>query len=314
MPPDETVVIAGPTGVGKTALALELAARWNAEIISADSRQVYRGLDIGTAKPTAEEQRIAPHHLMDVRDPGERFTAADFRDGCIRAAADIRSRGRTPLIVGGTPMYLHALLHGFDFGGADCDPELRARLEARAREEGPGALHDGLARLAPETAARIPPADTRRVVRALELIELTGRPTAPMKRNPSSAAPPFPVRVFLIHKPREILYASINKRAAAMYNNGIVEETRKLLGRNEPEIREFVKGIIGYSQAANLLEGRTTDVEAVEATSRETRRFAKRQMTWFRRMRTVIWLEAGARQSEGLLPLIEQYRKVGPQY
>lgn len=308
--PDDIIILSGPTGIGKTDLSLELVERWNAEIISADSRLVYRGLDIGTAKPSASELAAAPHHLIDVRDPGERFTVADFRDGCLKAIDEIRGRGRTPIIAGGTCMYLHALLHGFDFGGADRDPDLRAELERRAREDGPEPLHAELARVDADAAGRIPVGDVRRVVRALELFHLTGRATARMK-DESPAQCPLPGRllIFLLWLERDYLYDRINKRAERLYNNGIVEETEKILRSNGPGIREFLRGIIGYGQAIDFLDGRFDKQGAVDATAMETRRFAKRQMTWFRRMRSAIWLGMDDTRRAGLAPLIEHYRK-----
>lgn len=309
---DEVVIITGPTACGKTDLSLALAERWGAEIISADSRQVYRELDIGTAKPTAEERARAPHHLIDVRDPGERFTVADFRDECLEAIEQIRSRGRVPLIVGGTCMYLHALLHGFDFGGADRDPDVRDRLQRRIEEEGSEVMHAELARLAPDAAERISPGDARRITRALELIELTGRPIPGM--TPENSRPfPYKTRIFALYFPREILYDRINKRVVRMYNNGLVEEANRLLRGSGPELAGFLRGIIGYSQALDLLENRVSGQDSIDAVQRETRRYAKRQLTWLRRMGNLVWLNAES-GTEGMLPLIERYTKREQEY
>lgn len=310
-PTEKTIVITGPTASGKTGLCVDIASAWNAEIISADSRQVYRGLDVGTAKPTRDELSTAPHHLIDIRDVGERFTAADFRDNCLAAFENIRAWGKTPVIAGGTPMYLHALLHGFDFGRADRDPELRAELEDRIRAEGTAALHSELERADPDAAARIGVNDARRIVRALELFAMTGRATAKLSKDGNPVAQMFPAAVFVLYVPREILYRRINKRAADMYNIGIVEETERALRDHGEAARSFLRGIIGYSQALELLDGRMTVAEAVERTQRDTRHFARRQMIWFRKMRPAIWLNADIVGREGLLPLIE-IQKSGP--
>lgn len=273
-------VIAGPTASGKSALALELAEAWGAELVSADSQQVYRHFDLGTAKPTPAEQARVAHHLISVVEPTEAFDAARFQALADAAIADITSRGKRVIVVGGTGLYLRVLLHGV-VPAPPVDPALRARLEAQAEAEGNAALHARLSQVDPGTAARLPPADRLRVVRALELYEQTGRPPSELFAEHRFAEARYPFTLWVLEPPREALYEAINARAAAMFEQGLLAETGELVRRGFREAAPMRS--VGYVQALDVLEGRMTREEGLAAMQQATRKYAKRQLTWFRK-------------------------------
>jgi tRNA dimethylallyltransferase len=278
------IVIAGPTASGKTGLAMELARRAGGEIVNADSQQVYRLFDIGTAKPSPEELAAVPHHLISVVDPLEPFSAAEYQKRADAAIADIASRGRPVFVVGGTGLYLRILLHGVvEAPGAD--PAFRASLEAQAAAEGKEALHRRLAAVDPETAAKLSVQDQVRIIRALEIHARTGVPASQWRREHGFAPDRYPFRMFVLEPPREQLYRTINARTEAMFARGLAEETRALLARGYADAAPM--RAVGYVQARAVVEGRMTLEEAIQDTAQETRRYAKRQLTWFRK-------EAGA--------------------
>lgn len=273
-------VIAGPTASGKTALAVELARRAGGEIVSADSQQVYKHFDIGTAKPSAEELSAVPHHLISVVEPMETFSAAEYQRRADAVIADIHSRGQPVVVVGGTGLYLRVLLHGVvEAPGAD--PELRASLEALAAAEGREAVHRKLVEVDPETAARLPPNDLVRIIRALEIHARTGVTASEFRRSHAFAPDRYPFRLYVLEPPREALYRNINARTEAMFAHGLVEETRELMERGYADAAPMRS--VGYVQARAVVEGRMTLEEAIHDTAQETRRYAKRQLTWFRK-------------------------------
>ncbi|HOO56696.1 MAG TPA: tRNA (adenosine(37)-N6)-dimethylallyltransferase MiaA [bacterium] len=291
---EKVPVICGPTASGKTELGIRLCERIGGEIISMDSRQIYRYLDVGTAKATEEEQARAAHHLIDIVDPGERFTVADFVDRANECIEDIRSRGKKPVIVGGTPLYLSALMGDFEFCEVDSDMEFREKLREEAEISGSGELHKKLAELDPATAGKIHPNDQFRVIRALEIIHITGEQVS--RRRPKSVLNPVGAEknvtdfaVFSLYMQREKLYERINKRVTFMYNNGLMEETQLLIGK-DPSIGVFLEKIIGYSQCVSHLTAGVDSETAIEETRKQTRRFAKRQLTWLRSLEGVTWL------------------------
>jgi len=278
--PPEAVLLAGPTCAGKTALALELAARYPVEIVSVDSAQVYRGMDIGTSKPSAAIRAQVTHHLIDVCDPAEAYSAGRFRHDALSLIGEIRARGRLPLLVGGTMLYFRALLHGIA-PLPSADPQLRARIDERARRAGWPALHAELAARDPEAAARIRPADGQRIQRALEVLELTGERLSELQRR----AEPAPLRLAafaVAPADRPALYARIDERFLGMMEEGLLEEVRRLFARGDlspdlPSLRS-----VGYRQLWAHLEGRCGLDEAIAAAQRATRNLAKRQFTWLR--------------------------------
>jgi len=276
------VCIVGPTASGKTALALELADRLGGEIVSADSRQIYRGLDVGTAKPTPAERVRIPHHCLDLVDPGESFDVARFRTAAAGAIAAIAARGHVPLVVGGTGLYVRALLRGL-CPAPPRAPALRAELEAAVAAEGSAALHRRLAALDPAAAARVAPRDTVRIVRALEVALATGVPLSRWQAEHRFAERPYDALVIGLARPTAELDARIAARANAMVAAGFLDEVSALVARG------VVVDAVGYREMLACVEGRTDVATAVAATVRATRRFAKRQRTWFRREPDVVW-------------------------
>lgn len=272
--------IVGPTAVGKTALAVALAQQLDAEIVSADSRQIYRHMDIGTAKPTPAERAAAPHHLIDIRDPAEPFSLADFQELAAEAIAAIVARGRRPLLVGGTGQYLAAVLEGWRVPRVPPVPELRAALEREAAATGPAALHARLAAIDPAAAAQIAPGNVRRVVRALEVHAVTGRPISEQQtREP----PPYPIRTIWLSRPREQLYARADARVDAMVAAGLTDEVASLLARGYGWELPALSSL-GYIQLRPYLEGTASLAACVERLKFDTHNFIRRQHAWFRRL------------------------------
>jgi tRNA dimethylallyltransferase len=271
------VVLSGPTASGKSDLALSLARAFPLEIVNADSMQVYRFMDIGTAKPTASERAEIPHHLIDVADPDEPYNAGRYVSDAEKAVADIVSRGKVPMVVGGTGMYIRALLRGLD--PLPSDPEVRRAIARRWDEEGGAALHAELARTDPETAATVHPSDRVRVVRALEISAVAGIP-ASRARGRWAAAPGRYRSLFLALWPdRAALYGRIDARTEGMFRGRLLNEVRDLLGRGYGRDLKPMGGL-GYRQAVSHLLDRLPLADAIEATKRDTRRYAKRQLTW----------------------------------
>jgi tRNA dimethylallyltransferase len=283
------VVVAGPTASGKSALALELAHEFGGEIVCCDALQIYRGMDIGTAKPTAAERAAVPHHMLDLRDPTAEFSAGDYqRLG--RAALDgIRCRGRVPIVVGGTGFYLRALLEGL-FEGPGRSDWLRARLRRIADRRGSAGLHRILRRVDPGTAARIAPADLPRLVRACEVYWMTGRPLSWWHERAPDRLSGFRWLKLAIARPRPELYRRVDLRVDGMFAAGFVDEVQRLVDRCGAAAPAF-KGI-GYNQIHRALAGLHSLERAREETKRETRRYAKRQGTWFRCDPDIRWLDA----------------------
>lgn len=287
--PEPIIAIVGPTGTGKTALAIELALRLDGEIVNCDSRQVYRGLDIGSAKPSAAERAVVPHHLFDVVDPDEPFDCARYRDLARAAVGDIRARGRAVVLAGGTGLYLKALRYGLA-AAPPRDPVLRARLEALETAE-PGALHARLAALDPDAAARLHPHDRARLIRAVEVCELTGEPLSRRQAEHGFAAAELECRTIGLYLARPALYARIDARCREMIAAGLIEEVRGLRARGYGPELAALRGI-GYREVGEHLDGRIDFETALAAMQRATRRLAKRQLTWFRADPTVEWYDA----------------------
>jgi len=280
--------LSGPTASGKSALAVRMALELSAEIVSVDSMAVYRGLDVGTAKPTAEQRSRVPHHLVDVTDAAEPYSIARWLDDASRAVAECRGRGSRILFVGGTPLYLRALRDGLASLPA-AERGLRDRLAAEAAAGGPEELHRRLAQLDPPSAARIHPRDAKRIIRALEVSITTGRPL-----SASFTATPHPIfesRLMIVDRPRSDLHDRIDRRVERMFAEGLIEETAAALalpGGIGPTARQAA----GYTEAIDLLAGRIDHAEAVLRTQRRTRQLAKRQLTWLRSFKQAIWIAA----------------------
>ncbi|MDE0018324.1 MAG: tRNA (adenosine(37)-N6)-dimethylallyltransferase MiaA [Candidatus Poribacteria bacterium] len=279
----------GPTAVGKTEIAIQLAQRLNAEIVSVDSRQIYKQMDIGTAKPTLEEQQAARHHLIDCVDISQPFSVADYQSLADAAIADIQNRGKQVLLVGGAGLYFRAIVDGL-FKGPGADPLLRERLEQEASELGVNALHERLRACDPESADRIHPNNLVRVIRALEVYELTGTPMSEHQQQWHRENRRYPFIAFCLTMQRALLYRRIEQRVDVMLANGLIAEVESLLAagyaRDTVALRSF-----GYKELIAYLDGKCTYLEAVEQLKRNTRRFAKRQLTWFRKDTRIEWVD-----------------------
>lgn len=281
------VVILGPTGVGKTDTGVLVAEAIGAEIISADSMQVYLEMDIGTAKPTQEQQAQVPFHLIDVANPDEQFTAAQFQALALNAMRSIQARGKQVLIVGGTGLYIRALLCGFSLAPPANDPNVRKQLQEEAQTSGLEALYKRLQAVDPEAARRIHPNDAVRIIRALEVFELTGQP---ISKQQTRQAFRQPVLKFGLTLPRAELYERIERRVDAMLTAGFLQEVEALLAKGYSASLSSMKSL-GYKHLSAYLQGKCTFEGAIALLKRDTRRFAKRQMTWFRQEPDVLWLD-----------------------
>lgn len=284
--PPPVVAVVGGTASGKTGLSLDLAERVGGEIVNTDAMQVYRGMDIGTAKLPPQERRGIPHHLLDVLDVRQQASVAEFQAMARGVVDECRSRGVTPLLVGGSALYTRAILDRFEFPGTE--PDLRAELERELGERGSGVLHARLRMVDPEAAARIEPGNGRRVVRALEVVALTGRPfsaSLPEQRYFYDVAVQVGVRV-----PRAVLDERIERRVEQMWRAGLVEEVRHLAGLGLREGRTANRAL-GYRQVLRFLDGDLTEQEAYEQTVSGTRRFARRQESWFGKDPRITWVD-----------------------
>lgn len=298
------VAIVGPTASGKSSLALSLALKFRGEILSADSVQVYRGLDIGTAKPSAEERRLVRHHLIDILDPDEEYSAALFREHADGIIARLHAAGTPAFVAGGTGLYLKVLSRGL-FRGPGGDPALRDRLRRRAETEGGEALHRELALLDPQAASRIHPHDTFRVIRALEVSTVGRRPISQYQGEHGFRENPYSVLKIGLSCEREDLYRRIESRVESMVERGWVEEVRSLLSRGySPSLKSMQS--LGYRHIVSHLEGEIDLSQAVSWTKRDTRRYAKRQITWFKADPEVRWFPAEGREKE-IGSLIEDF-------
>lgn len=284
------VAIVGPTGTGKSQLSLDLAERLraagtDAEIINADAMQLYRGMDIGTAKLSVEERRGIPHHLLDVLEPREEASVARYQVEARAVADDILARGAVPILVGGSGLYVSSVLYDFRFPGTD--PEIRARLEAELERSGPGMLHNRLRDVDPAAAAAIGPANGRRLVRALEVVELTGSPFG--AGLPAETEFWRPSVTIGLRAERERLVDRLDRRVLAMWRAGLVAEVEQLLPAG---LGVTASRAIGYAQAAAQIGGELTEQQAIEQAAALTRRYARRQVSWFGRYRQTVWLDA----------------------
>ncbi|MGA2400380.1 MAG: tRNA (adenosine(37)-N6)-dimethylallyltransferase MiaA [Syntrophobacteraceae bacterium] len=296
------VLLAGPTASGKTSLSIELSTRLSAEIVNADSMQVYRHMEIGTAKPTLEQRRTVPHHLIDIVDPDEPFDAARYLHLARAAIEDIKKRGRVPLVVGGTGLYMRVLTRGL-CPGPSSDPELKNKLVADEKSKGLGQLYCDLVRIDPESAARIHPNDRQRILRALEVFSLTGVALSALQRGHGFREQLFPAIKVFINRERGELYERINRRVDSMLEAGFKDEVERLLAMGYATQLKSMQSL-GYRQMAAHLAGAVSFDEAAYQIKRETRRYAKRQITWFRGDHEFRSFDAG--DTEGIYHYIRQ--------
>jgi len=284
------VVLVGPTAVGKTEISIELAKRLDAEIISADSMQIYRYMDIGTAKPTKEEQQSIKHYMIDIIDPDEDFSVADYQAMAKKYVDDIHSRQKIPILTGGTGLYINAVCYNYTFSEYNKDDALRQELNKQALEHGKEFLYEKLKKVDPVSANKIHPNNTRRVVRALEVYLKTGKPFSYYEEKTKRQKSPYESLMFGLTMKREELYNRINKRVEKMIEMGFVEEVKNLLSMGYSKELNSMQGL-GYRQIVAYLEGKISLDEAIYLIARDTRRYAKRQYTWFLRDKNIIWFD-----------------------
>jgi len=297
------IIICGPTGIGKTAAGVDMAQHFNGQIIGADSMQVYKYMDIGTAKPTVEEQDRVVHHMIDIVEPDEAFDAAQYA-GLARAKIfELNKQGITPFVVGGTGLYIKALLYGL-FNAEGSDPDVRRRLKEEGTVHGIEYLHARLDRLDPQTARRLHPHDTYRIFRALEVVETTGKPISRHHREHGFLEQPFRSLKIGLNMNRTILYEGINARVDAMISAGFVDEVKNLLARGYTGDLKPMQSI-GYRHMIDYIQGRLSWEECTRTLKRDHRRYAKRQLTWFNADPEIIWKEPG--QKKAIMMMIEKF-------
>lgn len=282
------LVIIGPTAVGKTKLSIELAKRYNGEIISGDSMQIYRGMDIGTAKIKHEEMEGIPHHLIDIKEPDESFSVAEFQQLVRRKISEITSKGKLPIIVGGTGLYIQAVIYDYQFSEAPADEEFRLQLEERANEIGNVALHQELTKVDPESASQIHPNNVRRVIRALEIFHCTGKIMSDYQNNQQPDLL-YETALIGLTMEREKLYERINMRVEMMISEGLLDEVSNLHKQGLRDCQSIQA--IGYKEIYDYLDGKVNLDLAVENLKQNSRRYAKRQLTWFRNKMEVKWFD-----------------------
>ena len=305
------LAVVGSTASGKTALAVELARQMNGEIVSCDSMQIYKGMNIGTATPDETERRGIPHHLMDFVDPADPrgYSCADYVTDARAAVADILSRGKLPVLCGGTGLYLDAFLRGGSFEVTDSDPSLRAELCALAEREGNEALHAILAELDPETAAAVHPNNVKRVARAIEICRTTGRKKSDLDRESREPDCPYEATVLgLRYESRQLLYGRIDRRVDMMLEQGLLDETRRLREMGVFDICQTAAQAIGYKELFPYLDGEASLEACVETLKMATRRYAKRQITWFSAKPYVSWISCDT-AADGV-PIVKNFEDI----
>jgi len=285
------IVIAGPTASGKTAISVELAKKFDGEIVSADSMQIYKYMDIGTAKPTTEEKQGISHHLMDFLEPDRPYSVADYVNDAHKCIKDIINRGKLPIVVGGTGLYINSLIYDIDFDEGASDEGIRAELNKLGEEKGGEALLEMLSQVDPETAETLHPANIRRIVRAIEFYKVTGKTISQHNRETKEKQSRYIPLVMAIDWEREKLYERIDKRVDIMVEDGLLEEVFSLYKKGYTKKMQSMQGI-GYKQILDYYRGFSTLAEAVSIIKRDSRRYAKRQITWFKRNKEMVMLDA----------------------
>lgn len=294
---NKVVVIVGPTASGKTGIGIELAKRMDGEIVSADSMQVYKKMNIGTAKPDREEKQGIVHHLMDVIEPDQEFNVVRFKEMAEECIKDIIKRGKMPIVVGGTGLYINSLVDNIEFAQTTSNDQYRRAMEKIALKEGSEVLHDKLKIIDEEAAKKIHPNDMKRIIRALEVFKSTGK-TISQHQNESRSNPPVYNFIMLgLNMDREKLYERINLRVELMFEKGLIREVRQLIDDGIKHEMTAMQGL-GYKEVAWYLEGKVTETEMIDIIKRESRRYAKRQLTWFRRDKRIIWFDSSEEKEE----------------
>jgi len=284
------IVICGPTASGKTALSIELAKKINGEIISADSMQIYKDMDIGTAKPDKEEMQGIKHYLLDFVSPDVRYSVAEYKIDATRAIDEILQKGKTPIIVGGTGLYIDTLIYGIEYSDIKIDEEYREELEKIVEEQGLQVLYEMAKKIDSEAIEKISENDKKRIMRVLEIYKATGKTKTEQEVESRKNGVKYDYKVFALNMDREVLYNRINLRVDLMIKNGLIDEVTKLKDKYN-KFPTAMQGL-GYKEVVEYLEAKTTKEEMIEKIKMETRRYAKRQLTWFRKNKQTIWLDA----------------------
>ena len=287
----KVIVICGPTASGKTALSIELANKINGEIVSADSMQIYKEMNVGTAKPSKEEMQGIKHYLIDCVEPTRRYSVSDFKNDAIKAIEKILEDRKNPIVVGGTGLYVNSLIYGIDYPEINTDFEYRKELEERAEREGLEKLYEEAYKIDEEAMKSISHNDKKRILRVLEIFKETGKTKTQVEIESKKNGIKYDYRVFAIDMPRDVLYERINKRVDLMLENGLIEEVKNIYEKYGKELITSIQAI-GYKEVIEYLEGRYSKEEMIEKIKMESRRYAKRQLTWFRRNKSIHWLDA----------------------
>ena len=286
----KVIVICGPTASGKTALSIELAKKINGEIISSDSMQIYKDMDIGTAKPTEEEMQGIPHHLIGFVEPDKRYSVAEFKKDAEAAIEEIIAKGKTPIVVGGTGLYVDSLIYGIEYQDIELDEKYRQELENRVYSEGLEKLYEEAQQIDHQAMEKISHNDKKRILRVLEIYKATGKSKTEQEIESRKNGVKYDYKVFAINWDREILYERINKRVDIMIEQGLIQEVKELLEKYD-KFPTAMQGL-GYKEVVEYLQGEATREEMIEKIKMETRRYAKRQITWFKKNKQTIWIGA----------------------
>lgn len=297
------IVICGPTASGKTALSIELAKQINGEIVSADSMQIYKDMDIGSAKPTKEEMGDIKHYMIDFVSPDERYSVADYKKEASKAIEEILKKGKIPIVVGGTGLYIDSLIYGIEYQDIEFDEEYRKKLEKIADQEGLENLYNRAKEIDEQAIKNISKNDKKRIIRILEIYKATGKTKTEQEIESRKNEVPYDYRVFALNMDREILYNRINKRVDIMVEQGLIEEVKKICEKYN-KYPTAMQGL-GYKEIKEYIEGTLTKEEAIEKIKLETRRYAKRQLTWFRKNKETIWLDADKDRQNNINIILE---------
>ena len=288
MQKQKVIVIGGPTASGKTALSIELAKQINGEIVSADSMQIYREMDIGTAKPMPDEMQGIKHYMINIVNPDERFSVADYKTKAKQAIKEILDKGKTPIVIGGTGLYIESLIYEIQFENIETDLEYRKQLDKIAKDDGLDSLYNKAKQIDPEAMEKISKNDKKRIFRVLEIYHQTGKTKTQLDKE-SRKDPEYDYKFFAINMDREILYDRINRRVDIMLENGLVKEVENIYKKYK-EFPTAMQGL-GYKEVVEYLENKTSYEDMVEKIKKESRHYAKRQLTWFRKYKNIIWLD-----------------------
>ena len=305
MEKQKVIVICGPTASGKTKLSIEIAKKTNGEIISADSMQIYKDMTIGTAKPTPEEMQGIKHYLIDFVLPNQRYSVADYNKDALKAIDEIIKKGKTPIVVGGTGLYVNSLIYGIEYSDIEVDIEYREKLEKIAKLEGIERLYEMAKEIDPEAIKNISKNDQKRICRILEIYHTTGKNKTEQEKESRKNGPKYQYLLYGITMDREKLYDRINKRVDIMINDGLIEEVQNIVKKYD-EFPTAMQGL-GYKEVVEYLNGITTKEEMIEKIKMETRRYAKRQLTWFKKCENIKWINGLDDMQNNIKIILEEY-------